>query len=170
MPGILSFAFALLAAAAVAGEPPRDITVNSLLSEINRQRLVHRLPPLRLEPRLVRAAELRMRDMEEQRYWDHVDPSGNTPFEWLRVSGYDFELAGENLAQGFESPQILVEAWMESEGHRRNLLAPRYSEAGVAIIDGGTTRRTTGKSVVVVFARERDPRLMPNPRKMPDTP
>lgn len=168
MVAFLSFAFALLVAATPSPAPPCEITVESLLTEINRERLVHRLPPLRLEARLMRAAELRMRHMEEQGYWNHVGPDGNTPFEWIRSAGYDFELAGENLAQGFESPQILVEAWMESDGHRRNLLAPRFAEAGVAIIDGGTTRRTTGKSVVVMFARERDPRLMPSPRTIPE--
>lgn len=159
MSRFLAVAFVLFAAVAAASEPPREITPQSVLAEMNRTRLSHRLPPFRSEPRLDRAAEERMRDMEEQGYWDHVAPDGREPFSWLRLLGYDFEMAGENLAQGFDSPGILVEAWMESDGHRANLLAPRFAEVGIAVIDGGTTGRTNGRSVVVVFARERDPRL-----------
>jgi uncharacterized protein YkwD len=93
--------------------------------------------------------------MEEEAYWDHTAPDGMTPFVWLRVRAYDYEAAGENLASGFETPRLLVSSWMESPGHRANILSERFEECGIAIIDGSTTGPANGKSVVVLFARPR---------------
>ena len=69
--------------------------------------------------------------------------------EWL------FLLAGENLATGFETTELLVTGWMESPGHRDNILSPHFEDCGIAIIDGLTTRRATGKSIVVMFGATR---------------
>lgn len=145
----------LLVAASAFAAPPREISVQNVIAAMNEQRAQHGLPPLREESRLMDAASDRMRDMEELGYWAHRAPDGRSPFVWLPVRGYDHAYAGENLANGFETAGILVEAWMESEGHRRNILSPLYNECGVAIIDGSTTGRAVGKSVVVLFARQK---------------
>ena len=130
-----------------------EITRESVVAEMNARRLRIGLSPLREEARLTEAAEDRMRDMEEQGYWGHTSPDGRSPFEWLRPRGYQFAYAGENLAAGFETAEILVDGWMESKGHRENILSPLYSECGVAIIEGATTGKQTGRSIVVMFAR-----------------
>ncbi|HVS32503.1 MAG TPA: CAP domain-containing protein [Thermoanaerobaculia bacterium] len=123
------------------------------------------MPALLEETRLSQAAADRMQDMEEQGYWNHVDPHGRSPFQWLRPRGYDFSYAGENLAAGFETAEIMVDGWMESKGHRDNIMSPIYSQCGVAVIDGATTGRGTGRSVVVLFARPRVNALpSPDPR------
>jgi uncharacterized protein YkwD len=68
--------------------------------------------------------------------------------------GYEFSMAGENLASGFETAEILVESWMLSPGHRVNVMSPNFTHVGIAIIDGHVGRRADGKSVIAMFARE----------------
>jgi uncharacterized protein YkwD len=137
------------------GAGATEITRESVVAEMNVRRTATGLPLLRENGRLTAAAEDRMRDMEEQAYWAHNSPDGRSPFEWLRPRGYEFSYAGENLAAGFETAEVLVDGWMESKGHRDNILSPLYSECGVAVIDGATTGKQTGRSIVVMFARPR---------------
>lgn len=143
-----AFAFA-------ADDPSNEITVANVIAEMNVYRAEKGLPPLVAETRLTKAADDRMQDMEELGYWAHVAPDGRSPFIWLKTNGYTHAYAAENLATGFETVRILVEGWMESPGHRANIMSPLYNQCGVAIIDGATNERRTGKSVVVLFARER---------------
>jgi uncharacterized protein YkwD len=133
-----------------------DITPDSVLAGMNEQRAQLGIRPLRADHRLAAAAADRMRDMEEQGYWAHEAPDGRSPFLWLKVRHYDFRTAGENLACGFETAEILVRGWMESPGHRENILSADYEDCGIAIIEGATTRRATGKSVVVLFGSARN--------------
>ena len=154
-------AVALVATGAFAA----DITPASVVAEMNVRRAALGLTPLREDLRLDQAAGDRVSDMEDNEYWAHVSPDGREPFQWLRPRGYEFQYAGENLAAGFETAEVLVDAWMESKGHRANILSPLYSDCGVAVIEGSTIGRATGKSVVVLFAtpREQTDRL-PAPR------
>lgn len=132
-----------------------EITAQAVLAAMNVERASKGLPPLHDEPRLDLAARDRMRDMEDMGYWSHESPDGRSPFLWLAPHGYTFRFAGENLAAGFETTEVLVSSWMESEGHRANILSPDYDDCGIAIIDGSTKGRAVGKSVVVMFGRER---------------
>jgi uncharacterized protein YkwD len=143
----------LLVPALAFGADPRDITVESVIAEMNVYRAERGLPALVEDSRLTKAAQDRMRDMEDLGYWGHIAPDGRSPFLWLRANGYQHTYAAENLASGFETVGILVEGWMESPGHRVNIISPLYSKCGVAIIEGGTAGRQNGKSVVVLFAR-----------------
>jgi uncharacterized protein YkwD len=131
-----------------------DITVESVVAQMNLYRQAAGLEPLRADDRLTRVADLRMQDMTELAYWGHVSPDGRSPFELLRPTGYLFQAAGENLAAGFETAEVLVQSWMESEGHRENILSHTYQDCGVAILEGATTGRATGRSVVVMFGRQ----------------
>jgi uncharacterized protein YkwD len=128
-----------------------DITKASVVTAMNEQRAQFGLRPLHEDPRLDAAAADRMRDMEELSYWGHESPDGRSPFFWMQPHQYIYRFAGENLATGFETAELLVGGWMESKGHRDNILSPDYEDCGIAIIDGGTVRRVTGKSVVVMF-------------------
>ncbi len=132
-----------------------DITRASVVAAMNEYRAEHHLPPLREDLRLDAAANDRMRDMEDQGYWAHESPDGRSPFTWLAPHGYDFHYAGENLATGFETTELLVVGWMESPGHRDNILSPHFEDCGIAIIDGLTMRRGAGKSIVVMFGTAR---------------
>ena len=142
-----------LVALATVSASATEITTEHVIAGMNARRALAGLPPLREDTRLSQAAEDRMHDMEDQGYWAHVSPDGRSPFECLRPRGYQFNFAGENLACGFETTEVLMEGWMESKGHRENILSSNYEECGVAIIDGATTGRATGRSIVVIFAR-----------------
>ena len=133
---------------------PAEITPASVLAGMNRYRAEAGLPPLLEETRLEGVANDRMRDMEDLGYWAHVAPDGRGPFLMYAPHGYIFSNAGENLARGFETTSLLVKSWMESKGHRANIMSPMYRDCGVAVIDGSTTGPAAGKSIVVVFGSE----------------
>ena len=152
---ISAFLFAsllVLPLGAVENTSEKEITRGSVVDEMNRHRAKHDLPPLRADDRLNGAAEARIDDMERQGYWGHYPPDGSSPFLWLSLNGYHYRQAGENLAAGLESVDVLVSSWMSSPGHRANILSPTFQDVGIAIIDGGTTGRRSGRSIVVLFA------------------
>lgn len=139
-----------------------EITMDSVLREMNKVRQGRGLTPLIADSRLDLAASDRMEDMAELGYWAHRSPDGRSPFVWLPVRGYRYRAAGENLATGFETAALLVSSWMESKGHRDNILSTQYNAVGIAIIDGSSTGRASGRSVVVLFAAEMVEQI-PNP-------
>src|SRR5437763_8998021 len=98
-----------------------DITSASVVAAMNEQRAQFGLRPLREDPRLDAAAADRMRDMEELSYWGHESPDGRSPFMWLAPRHYRYRFAGENLAAGFETMELLIDGWMGSKGHRENI-------------------------------------------------
>lgn len=146
---------------ASAADPSNEITAENVIALMNAHRAEHGLPPLRGDERLMKAAADRMRHMEDESFWSHESPDGVSPFVWLRVRDYDFRAAGENLASGFETARLLVTSWMESPGHRANILSSDYDECGLAIIDGSTLGPATGRSVVVLFATKKNDLLLP---------
>jgi uncharacterized protein YkwD len=148
---LLALLLAVFATSSFAS--PNEITPENVIALMNVERAAYGLTPLKLDSRLAKAAEDRMRDMEEGGWWSHESPEGRSPFVWLAVRAYDYEFAGENLAAGFETARLLVSSWMESPGHRQNILSPNFDECGIAIIDGSTIHPANGKSVVVMFGK-----------------
>lgn len=147
----------LLAAPVFASDTPRVITRENVLALMNDYRAEAGLAPLREDARLRKAAEDRMRHMEDNAYWSHDSPDGLTPFVWMLARDYNYASAAENLAAGFETAPFLVSSWIESPGHRDNILSPQFEDCGIAIIDGATTGRATGKSIVVLFGKTTQP-------------
>lgn len=143
----------LLAVPVVASDATNEITPENVLAQMNAYRAEAGLAPLRIETRLTKAAQDRMRDMEDGAYWSHESPSGLSPFTWLTLREYTFQAAAENLASGFETVRLLVSSWIESPGHRDNIMSPMYEDCGIAIIEGATKGRAMGKSVVVLFGK-----------------
>ena len=132
-----------------------DITADNVLRLMNDYRAEHGLLPLQLDASLTLAAEDRMRDMADGGWWSHDSPTGESPFIWLVAREYPYAFAGENLACGFETARLLVSSWMESHGHRENILGAEYADCGIAILDGSTKGPASGKSIVVLFGRRR---------------
>jgi uncharacterized protein YkwD len=123
-------------------EPPRvvvPISLDHMASEIvylvNLERAQHSLPPLRVNIRLVADAKLQAAQIAETGVLDHVILSGPYPTPRVRaeVAGYAWNALGENLALGFKDAPSAVAAWMQSPGHRANILAGGYSETGVVL-------------------------------------
>lgn len=141
----------MVAVTAAAIEPSNEITAENVLRLMNDYRAQEGLAPLHADLALQDAAADRMHHMEDESFWSHQSPDGLSPFHWLSQRQYPYRAAGENLAQGFETARLLVESWMESRGHRANILSANYEDCGIAIIDGSTLGPATGKSIVVMF-------------------
>jgi uncharacterized protein YkwD len=131
-----------------------DINATNVVARMNEYRAEAGLPPLRIDPSLTRAAEARMNEMAEGEWWAHEAPDGTPPFALIPID-YDYAFAGENLAAGFDTAGLLVQSWMESRGHRANILGPNYADCGIAIIEGSTKGPAMGKSIVVLFGRRK---------------
>jgi uncharacterized protein YkwD len=153
----LLLAVALLLSGTAFASDSNEITVENVLRLMNEYRAHSSLKPLSADDRLMRAANDRMRHMEEESYWGHHSPDGLSPFSWVTLRSYEFNSVGENLACGFDTAGLLVEAWMESPGHRANILSTDYEDCGISIIDGSTKGPATGKSIVVMFAKKKPP-------------
>ena len=143
----------LLLALATPSFAGTEITRSAVMAAMNARRADAGLAPLREDARLDKAAEDRIRDMEELGYWSHIAPDGRTPFMWLRLRNYEYRAAGENLAAGFDTTDLMVLSWMESDGHRANILSSSFQDCGIAIIEGSTKGPANGHSVVVLFGR-----------------
>ncbi|HYC90275.1 MAG TPA: CAP domain-containing protein [Thermoanaerobaculia bacterium] len=130
-----------------------EINAENVTALMNARRAEAGLGPLRLDAKLTRAAESRMQDMIDGAWWSHQSPDGTPPFVWITAADYNYVAAAENLAAGFETAGLLVESWIESPGHRANILNPMYADCGIAVIEGRTDRRGEGKSIVVLFGR-----------------
>jgi uncharacterized protein YkwD len=130
-----------------------EITAENVTTLMNVWRAENGMGPLRLDAKLTRAAESRMQDMIDGAWWSHESPEGTPPFVWITAADYNYVAAAENLAAGFETARLLVESWIESPGHRANILNPLYADCGIAVIEGRTDRRGEGKSIVVLFGR-----------------
>ncbi|HYO77740.1 MAG TPA: CAP domain-containing protein [Thermoanaerobaculia bacterium] len=143
--------------ASAADDFSAEISVENVIRVMNAYRAEAALPPLVSERRLHLAAEDRMRHMEEESYWAHQAPDGTSPFVWVKAREYNYQRVGENLATGFETAKVLVEAWMESPGHRANIMSPHFEDCGIAIIDGAVDGPAVGRSIVVLFGRKHEP-------------
>lgn len=112
------------------------VIVSVIADLTNLTRISHGLDPLELSPTLSSAAQARVNDMAEKDYFAHISPDGKTPWQWFWESGYYFLYAGENLAVNFADSEDIVQAWMDSRGHRDNLLNSKFTEIGIAIASG----------------------------------
>jgi uncharacterized protein YkwD len=156
MKKILLLAVSLAFATAALGvDLSNDITPDNVLRLMNDYRADRGLPPLHENACLMKAAQDRMRDMTDGGWWSHESPDGVSPFVWLNARDYPYAYAGENLAMGFETAKVLVSSWMESPGHRANIMGAQYDDCGIAIIEGATTGPANGKSVVVMFGKKK---------------
>ena len=113
-----------------------DITKSSLEVFINQSRQSLGLPTLSENNKLDRAAQLKAENMVQNQYFDHVSPSGVTPWFWFLKAGYKYKYAGENLAIGFYDSQEVYNAWLNSPSHKANILNPNYTEVGTAVLKG----------------------------------
>lgn len=113
-----------------------DITVEKLLYYTNQERIKHNLPPLKLNEKLSKAAQMKALDMFSKNYWAHYAPDGKTPWDFILEAGYEYEYAGENLAKNFMFSEDVVKAWMNSPTHRENILKKEYTDVGFAVVNG----------------------------------
>lgn len=104
---------------------------------VNQEREKHGLKPLQLEPAVLKVADKKSQDMKEKHYFNHQSPTYGSPFEMLQQHGVDFRAAGENIAAGQKTAKQVMDGWMNSEGHRANILNPDYTHIGIGYVEGG---------------------------------
>lgn len=107
-----------------------------MLTRVNAARKKAGLKPLRLNSELEKAAQRHAEDMLNRGYFAHESPAGTTVRERSRKAGYDWAAIGENIAFGQTSVGEVVETWMDSPGHRKNILSRNFSELGVGLALG----------------------------------
>ena len=115
---------------------------------VNEERAERGLKALEVDSRLAAAARRHSQDMRKRRYFAHVSLSGKTDVQRAKAAGYGrFRSLGENLAWGtgrLASPRSIVRSWMESPGHRRNILFSTFRDVGVGIALGAPVKGISG--------------------------
>ena len=111
-----------------------EAEVVRLVNDIRRQ---NGLKPLTENWELSRVARYKSQDMLDNRYFAHNSPTYGTPFQMMKSFGLSFRTAGENIAKGYSTPQAVVNGWMNSSGHRANILNASYTQIGVGYVAQG---------------------------------
>lgn len=105
---------------------------------VNSERAANGLPALMLDETLSGYARIKSQDLHDNRYFDHQSPTYGSPFDMMRSFGITYAYAGENIAMGYFSAESVVNAWMNSSGHRANILSANFDRIGVGYVaDGG---------------------------------
>jgi hypothetical protein len=113
-----------------------SISADQVVEITNAERAKADLPPLSVNNLLNQAALAKANHMFANDYWSHVAPDGSTPWNFIRSAGYAYSVAGENLARDFDDTGSMIRAWMASETHKANIVHPKYSEIGIAVVNG----------------------------------
>jgi len=104
---------------------------------VNVQREKAGLQPLRKNDKLMTVARVKSQDMVDENYFSHTSPVYGTPGELLNYHDVTYRRSGENIATGQRTSEIVVNAWMDSPGHRANILNPDFKQIGVGAVQGG---------------------------------
>lgn len=104
---------------------------NKVLELVNAERAKNGLSALQMDESVRKVARVKSSDMSQNNYFSHTSPTYGTPFEMLKSYGISYKSAGENIAQGYTSPEAVVNGWMNSSGHRANILNASYTHIGI---------------------------------------
>ena len=105
---------------------------------VNAERAKVGLKPLISDWELARVARFKSEDMRDNRYFDHNSPIYGTPFQMMKSFGINYRSAGENIAAGQTTAESVMKAWMNSPGHKKNILSPNFTHIGVGYAKGGS--------------------------------
>nr|WP_289038921.1 CAP domain-containing protein [uncultured Allobacillus sp.] len=111
-----------------------------VLELVNEERKAQGLKPLEFSVQVSEVARAKSHDMADSNYFDHQSPNYGSPFEMMQTFGVDYRAAGENIAMGQRSPEEVMNGWMNSEGHRKNIMHDQFTHLGVGYVEkNGTT-------------------------------
>ena len=128
-------------------QPPQEeehAFVAQVVSLVNQARSEAKLPALTADSELARVALVKAKDMQQNNYFDHESPTHGSPFEMMQAFGITYSSAGENIAKGQRSPEEVVKAWLNSPGHRANILSRNFTRIGVGFYEGHWVQLFTG--------------------------
>jgi uncharacterized YkwD family protein/spore coat assembly protein SafA len=121
--------------------PTIDSSVTAYEAEVvrlvNEIRNKNGLKPLSEDWQLSRVARYKSQDMKDKKYFSHTSPTYGSPFQMMKRFGITYRSAGENIAKGYASPKAVVDGWMNSSGHRANILNSSFTHIGVGYVSGG---------------------------------
>jgi uncharacterized YkwD family protein/spore coat assembly protein SafA len=121
--------------------PKMDSTVlnyeNEVIRLVNEIRVQNGLNPLTADWELSRVARYKSQDMKDNNYFSHTSPIYGSPFTMMKNFGISYRSAAENIAKGQRTPQAVVNGWMNSSGHRANILNAIYKKIGVGYVPSG---------------------------------
>ena len=100
---------------------------------VNKERAKYGLSALKSNSSLANVATIKSQDMVNKNYFNHTSPTYGSPFDMMKQFGISYNTAGENIAMGQKTPSEVVTAWMNSEGHRKNILSSNFTQIGVGV-------------------------------------
>ena len=104
---------------------------SQVVNLVNQQRQKAGLSGLKSDSELTRLAQLKAEDMAAKGYFSHTSPTYGSAFDMLKKAGYSYRTAGENIAMGQKTAETVMNGWMNSSGHRANILGTGYTKMGV---------------------------------------
>lgn len=109
----------------------------AILKLVNQERAKAGVPALTLSDKLTQIAYTKAKDMADKNYFSHESPTYGSPFDMLKQFGVSFSYAGENIAAGQKTAEEVTNSWMNSSGHKANILNKNYTQLGVGFYRGG---------------------------------
>jgi uncharacterized protein YkwD len=136
-----------------------DIGSNSLVSATNQKRAAAGVGALTYNDKLTKAAQNKANDMATRDYWSHNTPEGTTPWIFITNTGYNYSIAGENLAFGYRITSTnpvtnelgVIDGWMASPTHKDNMLNSRFTEVGFGIANSPSYQNLGQQTIVVAM-------------------
>lgn len=127
-----------------AQKPVTDSPTSSVEAEVLRLVNVERskagLAPLKMSTELSNVARMKSQDMADKNYFSHTSPTYGSPFDMMKQFGINYTAAGENIAKGYSSAEAVMNGWMNSPGHKANILSSKFGTLGVGYVNkNGTT-------------------------------
>lgn len=101
---------------------------------VNKERAANGLPALKVNTNLSAVAEKKAEDMRDKNYFSHTSPTYGSPFDMMKQFGISYKSAGENIAKGQRTPEEVMTGWMNSAGHRANILNADFTEIGIGYV------------------------------------
>lgn len=146
-----------------------SMSVNGLLSATNTARSNNGVAALTVNNKLDAAAQNKANDMATRNYWSHNTPEGNPPWIFVDAQGYSYKKIGENLAAGFSDEQATINGWMNSAGHRANMLDVAFTDVGFGFANNANYTSAGGGPMTIVVAFYGQP-TNPTPPPAPTCP
>ncbi|NWL86675.1 SCP-like extracellular [Paenibacillus sp. 79R4] len=119
-----------------SGQTDNASFAEQVVNLVNQERSKAGLKPLTVQDNLTKVAVAKAADMRQNNYFDHQSPTYGSPFDMMKQFGVSYSYAGENIAKGQRTPAEVMNAWMNSEGHRQNIMSPNFTKIGVAYDNG----------------------------------
>ncbi|WP_019910061.1 CAP domain-containing protein [Paenibacillus sp. HW567] len=116
-----------------------------IVTLVNKERAAAGLAPVAALDSLNKVAAAKATDMRSNNYFSHTSPTYGSPFDMMSAFGVTYQYAGENIAMGQKTPQEVMTAWMNSSGHRANILSPNFNYIGVGFDNNYWVQEFIGK-------------------------